>query len=73
MILLSHYHNSPNLKIEAIYFGDSFIKLKNLENKFPYKFIRLKKKIIEASKLEKFFFLDWIEKKRKVNKDFYGG
>ena len=56
MILLAHYQNSPNLNIDAIYFGDSFIKLKNLENKFPYKFISLKKQINEISKLEKFFF-----------------
>ena len=56
MILLTHYHNPPNLNIEAIYFGDSYIKLKNLENRFPYKFVRLKKQIVEASKTQKFFF-----------------
>ena len=68
-IILAHRSYSTNSKIPWIYFGNSYLKMKECENKLDGKRINLQDEIHDQAKFQKKPFLEWIESQRTFNKD----
>ena len=72
-IIFSHASQSPSIfnhhKVSWIYFGCSYLKMKNWEEKMSIKRTNLQKNIHFQAEKQKRPFLEWIESKRIANKD----
>ena len=68
-IILVHSSWSKDIKMPWLYFGSSYLKMKNWEKKFSGMRINIQKEIHHQASLQKAPFLKWIEDQRKENND----
>ena len=68
-ILLLNYKNKSQVNSPFFYFGNSFKRVLNIKKKTNHIYITYKGELSQIAKKEERFFLKWIEKKRKSNKD----
>ena len=68
-IILAHISRFKNKEVPWIYFGSSYLKMKNWEKKFSGKRINLQEEIHLQAEIQKIPFLKWIEEQRIYNAD----
>jgi len=68
-IILSNPQRVINRKTPWFYFGSSYLKMKNCENRFPGKRISLQNEIHLQAEIQKNKFLKWVELQRETNED----
>ena len=68
-IIITHTSRFNDYNLPWIYFGNSYLKMKDWENKLSGNRINLQFEIHEQARKQKIPFLKWIEEQRVANKD----